>query len=174
MRCRFSLCALSAGALLAGCSQDSPTASRDRRLTPPSLASNPGGSCSHVSGSFTFTSFQFTSATSAVGAGTVSGDITGTFAAEYFDLHQNGDGSSVMDAHHTITTGAGSITTADVIILRPDRNPVVARPNSRVDVTGGTGAYEGATGQLHTHGEFNLVTLDGGIDFKGEVCLPAR
>jgi hypothetical protein len=174
MRFRFSIGVVAAGAWLVGCSQDPLSAPAARRLTPPWLASVPNVLCRHVSGSFVFTSFQFTSATSAVGAGNVFGDIAGTFSAEYLDLHENGDGSSVMNARHTISTAAGSITTADVIILRPDQNPSIVRPNSRVEVTGGTGAYEGATGQLHTHGEVNLATLDGSIDFKGEVCLPAR
>jgi hypothetical protein len=174
MRFHFSIALVAGGALLVGCSQDRLSAPADHRLVPPSLASVPNTSCQHVSGSFVFTSFQFTSSTSAVGAGNVSGDITGTFSAQYFDLHQNGDGSSVMNARHTISTSAGSITTADVIILRPDQNPAIARPNSRVEVTGGTSAYAGATGQLHTHGEVNLATLEGSIDFKGEVCLPTR
>jgi hypothetical protein len=174
MRFRFSIGVVAAGAWLVGCSQDPLSAPAARRLTPPWLASVPNVLCRHVSGSFVFTSFQFTSAMSAVGAGNVSGDIAGTFSADYLDLHENGDGSSVMNARHTISTAAGSITTADVIILRPDQNPSIVRPNSRVEVTGGTGAYEGATGQLHTHGEVNLATLDGSIDFKGEVCLPAR
>ena len=172
MRFRFSIGVVAAGAWLVGCSHDPLSAPAARRLTPPWLASVPNVLCRHVSGSFVFTSFQFTSATSAVGAGNVFGDIAGTFSAEYLDLHENGAGSSVMNARHTISTAAGSITTADVIILRPDQNPSIVRPNSRVEVTGGTGAYEGATGQLHTHWEVNLATLDGSIDFKGEVCLP--
>lgn len=168
-----SLCLVVAGALLVGCSEGRLTApAAARSLTPANgpLASVAG--CQHISGSFVFTSFQFTSATTAVGAGSVSGDLTGTFLAQYFNLHQNGEGSSVMDAHHTITTTAGSVTTSDVIILRPDQNPAVVRPDSRVDVTGGTGAFSGATGLLHTNGEVNLATLAGSIDFKGQVCVP--
>jgi hypothetical protein len=41
-----------------------------------------------------------------------------------------------------------------------------------VEVTGGTGAFANASGLLHTHGEVNLATLAGSIDFKGEVCVP--
>src|SRR4051812_43539014 len=122
MRFRFSIGVVAAGAWLVGCSHDPLSAPAARRLTPPWLASVPNVLCRHVSGSFVFTSFQFTSATSAVGAGNVFGDIAGTFSAEYLDLHENGAGSSVMNARHTISTAAGSITTADVIILRPDQN----------------------------------------------------
>jgi len=45
-------------------------------------------------------------------------------------------------------------------------------PNSRLDVIGGTDAYDGATGLLHTHGQVNLVTLAGSIQYKGQVCVP--
>src|SRR2546430_13266758 len=48
-----------------------------------SLAAPPA--CEHVSGAFVFTTFQFTSQTTAVGAGTLQGDLSGGFSAEYFD-----------------------------------------------------------------------------------------
>ena len=102
----------------------------------------------------------------------MSGDVPGTFVAQYTVLKQHGNGSGVMSAQHTITTSGGSITTSDVIILRPDQNLAVVRPNSRVYVIGGTGAFANATGLLHTHGEVNLATLAGSIDFKGQVCVP--
>jgi hypothetical protein len=169
----FSLALVATAMLLVGCSErriTAPSAAPAVSPSAPPLAATSG--CNHVSGSFIFTSFQFTSATTAVDAGTVTGDVSGTFVAQYFNLQQHGDGSAVMDAHHTITTSGGSITTSDVIILRPDKNPAVVRPNSRVDVTGGTGAYQNATGLLHTHGEVNLATLGGSIDFEGQVCVP--
>jgi hypothetical protein len=37
-------------------------------------------------------------------------------------------------------------------------------------VVGGTGEFAGASGLLHTHGYANLFTLEGGIDFGGQVC----
>ena len=128
--------------------------------------------CEHVSGAFVFTTFQFTSQTTAVGAGTLEGDLSGGFSAEYFDVQQRGSGVIHMLAHHTITRSTGTIRTSDEILLLPDQDPAVGRPNSRLDVIGGTGAYVGATGVLHTHGQLNLATLAGSLQYRGEVCVP--
>src|SRR5437667_10526293 len=46
--------------------------------------------CGPVSGAFGFTTFQFTSQTTAVGAGPLLGDLSGRFSAEYFDIQQRG------------------------------------------------------------------------------------
>ena len=128
--------------------------------------------CEHVSGAFVFTTFQFTSQTTAVGAGTLEGDLSGGFSAEYFDIQQRGSGVIHMLAHHTITRSTGTIRTSDEILLLPDQDPAVGRPNSRLDVIGGTGAYDGATGLLHTHGQLNLATLAGSLQYRGQVCVP--
>ena len=128
--------------------------------------------CEHVSGAFVFTKFQFTSQTTAVGEGTLLGDLAGGFSAEYFDIEQRGNGAIQMRAHHTITRSTGTIRTSDEILLLPDQDPAVGRPNSRLHVIGGTGAYDRATGLLHTHGQLNLVTLAGSLQYKGQVCLP--
>jgi hypothetical protein len=128
--------------------------------------------CEHVSGAFVFTTFRFTSQTTAVAAGTLQGDLAGRFSAEYFDIQQRGSGVSHMLAHHTITRSTGTIRTSDEILLLPDQDPAVGRPNSRLDVIGGTGAYDGARGLLHTHGRLNLATLAGSLRYRGQVCVP--
>lgn len=127
--------------------------------------------CEQVSGAFVFTTFQFTSQTTAVGAGTLLGDLSGGFSAEYFDIQQRGSGVVHMLAHHTITRSTGTIRTSDEILLLPDQDPTVGRPNSRLEVIGGTGAYDGATGLLHTHGQLNLATLAGSLQYRGQVCV---
>jgi hypothetical protein len=128
--------------------------------------------CEHVSGAFVFTRFQFTSQTTAVGEGTVQGDLSGRFSAEYFDIEQRANGVVHMRAHHTITRSTGTIRTSDEILLLPNQDPTVARPDSRLAVIGGTDAYNGATGLLHTHGQLNLMTLVGSLQYKGQVCVP--
>jgi hypothetical protein len=67
--------------------------------------------CEQVSGEFAFTSFAFTSATTAVGEGTVTGDLAGTFHADYFDIQQRGGGVIHMHGEHTIRTAAGTLVT---------------------------------------------------------------
>jgi len=153
----------------------------ERQLTAPPNVSDLAASaeqlaapttCEHVSGAFVFSRFQFTSQTTAVGEGTLQGDLSGAFSAQYFDIEQRGNGVIHMRAHHTITRSTGTIRTSDDILLLPDQDPAAALPNSRLDVIGGTDAYDGATGLLHTHGQLNLVTLAGSIQYKGQVCVP--
>jgi hypothetical protein len=153
-------------AFLVGCSE--------RQMTAPASAAQLAAhmACEHVGGAFVFTRFQFTSQTTAVGEGSVQGDLSGRFSAEYFDIEQQGNGVIQMRAHHTITRSTGTIRTSDEILLLPDRDPAVGRPDSRLTVIGGTDAYDGATGLLHTHGQLNLVTLAGSLQYKGQVCVP--
>ena len=161
--------------LLAACSE--------RQVTAPSSAFDLAASaerrartpdCEHVRGAFVFTSFAFTGPTTAVGAGTVRGDISGTFSAQYFDIAPQADGVIHMHAHHTITRRRGTIMTSDEIRLLPDPDPAWVRPSSRLEVTGGTGAYEGATGLLLTDGRVNLnvVPPAGSIQIRGQLCVP--
>src|SRR5712691_10757689 len=112
--------------------------------------------------------------TTAAGAGTVRGNLSGTFTAEYFDIAPQADGVINMHAHHTITRHRGTIMTSDEIRLLPDPDPAWIRPSSRLEVTGGTGAYEGATGLLLTAGRVNLNVAPpaGSIQFSGRLCVP--
>jgi hypothetical protein len=139
--------------------------------------------CEPLAGTFVFTLFQFTSATTAIGQGIVydENEPVGTFDAQYFNIEiegntGHGNGVIQMNGQHTITFANGStLTTHDEILLEPVKtNPGWLRANSRLYLVGGTGAYAGATGLLHTHGEANVFTIppQGSIDFDGQVCVP--
>jgi hypothetical protein len=130
------------------------------------------GKCARIAGEFTFASFQFTSATAAVGTGVVRGDVNGTFHAQYWDIHTGADGVIDTLGSHVLTTPHGSLVTLDAIRLIPDSDPSsgFVRPDSRLRVVGGTGSYEGATGLLRTSGRVNLSTLEGSIGYEGNLC----
>ena len=137
-------------------------------------AANPAvanGDCEHVTGEFVFSSFVFTSPTTAVGEGTATGDFPGTFHADYFNIQQGPGGPIKMDSTHAITTPEGTLVTSDEILLIPQVEPGVARANSRLHIVGETGEFAGATGLLHTSGTLNLGTLEGAIGFKGKICF---
>jgi hypothetical protein len=137
-------------------------------------AANPAaanGNCEHVTGEFVFSSLVFTSPTTAVGDGTVTGDFPGTFHADYSNIQQGPGGPIKMDATHAITTDGGTLVTSDEILLIPQGEPGVARANSRLHIIGETGEFAGATGLLHTSGTVNLDTLEGAIGFKGKICF---
>jgi hypothetical protein len=176
MRLRgFSLGLVAVVSLLAACSERQITAPSSALDLAASAERQPGKpDCEHVRGAFVFTRFAFTGPTTAVGAGTVRGNLAGTFTAEYFDIAPQADGVINMHAHHTITRRSGTIMTSDEIRLLPDPNPAWVRPRSRLEVTGGTGAYQGATGLLLTDGRVNLneVPPAGSIRIRGRLCVP--
>lgn len=131
--------------------------------------------CTPFSGAFAFTLFQFTGPTIAEGKGTVlrEGEQIGSFSANYFNIEQRGQGIIQLNGKHTITLAGGTLVTHDEIHLQATaENPAVMRANSRLYIVRGTGIYDGATGLLHTHGAFNVNTLEGSIDFSGKVCVP--
>jgi hypothetical protein len=128
--------------------------------------------CTTVTGAFAFTSFTFTGPTTATAEATISGDLTGTVTANYFNIEQSGEGATHGQAVHMITTASGTLVTMDEVMLLPPTEPGVSRPHSRLYIVGGTGAYEGATGLLKTQGDVDLSSLEGSIAFKGRICVP--
>ena len=85
----FSLGLVPVASFLVACAEPQTTAPANvanLAASAQQLAAPPG--CEHASGAFVFTSFQFTSQTTAVGAGTLQGDLSGGFSAEYFDIQQ--------------------------------------------------------------------------------------
>jgi hypothetical protein len=171
----FSLGLVAVASLLASCSERQITApSRILDLTASLERHARTPDCEDVRGAFVFTSFAFTGPTTAAGVGTVRGDLSGTFTAAYFDIAPQAGGVINMHAHHTITRRRGTIMTSDEIRLLPDPDPAWVRPSSRLEVTGGTGAYEGATGLLLTAGRVNLnvVPPAGSIEISGRLCVP--
>jgi len=92
----FSLGLVLAASFLVGCSE--------RQMTAPPIVPDLAASaeqiaaqmaCERVSGAFVFTKFQFTSQTTAVGEGTLQGDLAGGFGAEYFDIEQRATAPSI-------------------------------------------------------------------------------
>lgn len=143
--------------------------------------------CMAVSGEFTFTRFEFTSETTAVGEGAVTWtqcgtSVTGAFVADYFNIESRGNGVTQLNGQHTITLPDGVVQTFDEILLQEVRNsplatetdPTVMRANSRLYIMDGDGAYESASGMLQTYGAFNVTSLEGGIGFRGRICIPEQ
>jgi hypothetical protein len=146
---------------------DLATAAPNQPVNPP---------CTPLSGTFVFTLFQFDSATTAHAEGEVwvEGEVVAHFSALYFNIDQKGEGVTQLNGQHTQTFLDGStLVTHDEIRLQSDnQDPAWMQANSRLYIVEGTGEFAGATGLLHTHGELNVFTLEGGIDFKGQVCVP--
>ncbi len=143
--------------------------------------------CTAVNGEFTFTRFEFTSETTAVGEGVVTwtqcgASVTGAFVADYFNIEARGNGVTQLNGQHTITLPDGVVQTFDEILLQEVRNsslatetdPTVLRANSRLYIIDGAGAYANASGMLQTYGAFNATSLEGSIGFRGRICIPQQ
>ncbi len=132
--------------------------------------------CSEFDGTFVFTAFGFTSPTTASGDAEIwrNGELVGHAHADYSNIQQMGQGVFQMTGIHVQTYLDGStVVTHDEIRMENEKsNPLWARISSRLYVVDGSGRFAGASGLFHTHGEVNLVTLEGSIDFKGSICVP--
>ena len=133
--------------------------------------------CGEISGTFKALSFTFLkpdgSEAAAVSEIWIGGKVVGYAEAHYF-IDQKGNGVLQATFSHDWTFLDGStIHSQDQgNVVLDKKNPGWGRANSRLHIVSGTGKFAGATGLVHTHGEFNLFTLEGGIDFKGQICLP--
>ncbi|SRR5258706_5717282 len=104
--------------------------------------------------------------------GTFTGESGGTFVACVTNQQQNGSGALVFDLTHTYTTENGdTFTTTDHVVAAPI-NPPIYRINNSATITGGTGAYEGASGFIHDQGTLNLATGVVSVDYHGRISTP--
>ena len=103
-------------------------------------------------------------------AGKVTGDISGDVDIVITALQQLPGGLVKFQANCTMVTPQGTLTTNDNAVLSPIDAPLY-RVNNHLNVSGGTGEFAGATGNLHTHGTVNFVP--GGLvdlHYRGELC----
>jgi hypothetical protein len=103
-------------------------------------------------------------------AGKITGDVSGDVSIVITAMQQLPGGEVRFQAQCTMVTSKGTLMTNDNAALSPIDAPLY-RVNNRLDVSGGTGDYTGASGNLHTHGTVNFVP--GGLvdlHYRGELC----
>jgi hypothetical protein len=100
------------------------------------------------------------------------GNLLGTFLACATSISQSGNGALEFQLAHTYTTTAGDTFTTTDNILAPPIDPPLYGVNNRVDITGGTGAFQDAFGFIHTHGTVNLYTGVVSVEYHGRMCTP--
>ncbi len=103
--------------------------------------------------------------------GTATGDLRGAVAGSLQGNPQvSGNTATFKVLHHWVTDSGDSIyfdvATATTLVISSTRFAIVNYP---VHITGGTGKFAGATGDLNNIGE---VDLNGGTVFRytGKVC----
>lgn len=81
------------------------------------------------------------------------------------------DGTLLATTSHTFVFQDGSsLTTLDHAVLSPTDTPGLYNLNTRAAVTGGTGTYEDACGQLSIHGTINLISGEIQWSVTGRIC----
>lgn len=85
---------------------------------------------------------------------------TAHLLVKVYSILVNEEGVQHVSASHILTFGDGStIETTDKEVAEPTDIPGVYTLNGNLDVTSGTGVYEGVSGQLTAHGTMDLRGL---------------
>lgn len=135
--------------------------------------------CVAVSGPFETTQVYPPECTSATGLcthGVLHGDIVGTYD---FSMDSLAPALDPADPTLFVFTGTSLIETADGTMTAHDTgrlwyNVLAPSPfETIVNIDGGSGAYEGASGRLVATGELDFSTGRGVGTYTGDVCAPA-
>jgi hypothetical protein len=110
--------------------------------------------------------------------GTAEGDLRGAVSATLLGVSQGPNGTTVFSVQHYWVTETGDridmeVATATATEIVPGMFAIISYP---VKITGGTGRFEGATGQLQNIGSIDLTTQRTVFRYVGEVCFrsPSR
>src|SRR6266404_5070680 len=109
--------------------------------------------------------------------GTVTGDFRGAIGVAVLGVTSGSNGTTIYHVqHHWVTDAGDTIDLKDAYLstfLTSDPNRVVADYLNGVDLIGGTGRFDGATGSLSS--VFGAVDLNKGqltLRFEGRFCFP--
>lgn len=105
--------------------------------------------------------------------GNVTGDLAGATRAVVLGQGAGDDGRVTLDlAHNFVTFNRGSLTTTDSAVWTPvPGREGVFHMSTTYTITGGTGAYDGATGELVNDGVADTTTGLVTLRYAGEVCV---
>lgn len=105
--------------------------------------------------------------------GNVTGDLAGATRAVVLGQTAGDDGLVKLDlAHDFVTFNRGSLRTTDSAVWTPvPGRDGVFHMSTTYTITGGSGAYEGATGQLVNDGIADTTTGLVTLRYVGDVCI---
>jgi hypothetical protein len=124
--------------------------------------------CQSTSGSL-ITNFGVVDANTTLGPAT--GDLKGAVAATVLSITPNADGTVSFNVQHHWVTEAGDTINIDpaTAITMPLSQTLFAIIKYPVHITGGTGKFAGATGDLTAIGEADL-SAGTALRYSGKVC----
>lgn len=106
--------------------------------------------------------------------GRLAGGIRGTdnFSMRFEDLGEPLAGTTVS---HFVGRSLIETRTGDIDMLVAGAfDTASGRFSDLLTVVGGTGEWEGATGQVHLFGTFDFSTGAGQSDYRGDICTASR
>lgn len=105
--------------------------------------------------------------------GNVTGDLAGATRAVVLGQGSGDDGLMTLDfAHDFVTFNRGSLKTTDSAVWTPaPGREGVFHMSTTYSITGGTGAFDGAIGQLVNDGVADTTTGLVTLRYAGEVCV---
>lgn len=138
-------------------------------LAIPGLAQDPGARCIAVAGTMQTNLAVIDPATT---LGTASGDLKGAVAASILSTTQNSDGTVTFVVQHHLVTESGDTITFDpaTALTMPVSATRFAVLNYPVHITGGSGRYAKAKGDLSAIGEVDLGLGQTVFRYTGKVC----
>lgn len=105
-----------------------------------------------------------------VGLAVMEGDLSGTVRGVVVEQTPNEDGSMSMALEHVILTDSGDmLMTTDEATFTPVTEDVFLMNQTQTFV-GGTGEYDGATGEIVEFGAVNMATGQGVVRYEGTLC----
>lgn len=102
--------------------------------------------------------------------GTATGDFRGSVGVSVLGI----SGNTFHVHHHWVTDSGDTIFLDDAILTSyptPDANRVLGDYLQGVNITGGTGAFSGATGQVFAFGAIDLALGQLTLRYSGTVCF---
>lgn len=130
---------------------------------------NASRQCRPVGGTF-MTNLAVVDQNTTLGIGT--GDLRGAVAATILNIVQNPDGTVSFNVQHHFVTESGDTIFVDpaTAITKPLSQTLFAVLTYHVHITGGTGKYANATGDLNNIGEVDLASGTTIFRYTGKVC----
>lgn len=133
-------------------------------------SSNNNPHCQQVGGAF-LTNLGVVDGNTTLGIAT--GDLKGAVAATILNISTQPDNTVVFTVQHHFVTDSGDTITVDVAhaIASPVAPGLLAVVSYPITITGGTGRFSSAHGQINNIGEVDLNTGHTVFRYSGEVCF---
>jgi hypothetical protein len=127
--------------------------------------------CRQVSGSISANAITNPNVSTGLALGNVTGGLAGATMATFTVSAGSGGSLNLLLHHNFVTRSRDSLNTSDTGVLIPVPGLAnIYRMSVNYTITGGTGKFAGATGNLQNHGEADLQNGLLTLTYSGQVC----